>query len=139
MPLKSFLRALDWFKNDTRRQAKSRRREQMNSWQLAAMEDLEDRCLLANAVLTAGSLSITGTGAQNESLTVSNVGTAIRFSDANNPLSAGAGFTRINSNTVSFPVSALTGTFSVDLGNRTDVITFAPNTLVAARLGMTLM
>jgi Ca2+-binding RTX toxin-like protein/cyclophilin family peptidyl-prolyl cis-trans isomerase len=82
-----------------------------------ASEGLEDRVLLAAAAVTGTTLNVVDNASENNSITVqlSGDGTALIVNDSTTPLTAGAGTTSIDANTVSVPVSSITDT-TFDLG-----------------------
>lgn len=102
-------------------------------------ETLEDRRVLSQVSLTSGSLFVTSSGTLSETVTISRNAATITINDPGNPVTAsGAGLTQVNANTVTFDASAVTGLFSVNLGNGTDTIAFAAGTSLTAAGGFDL-
>ncbi len=106
-------------RRDSRKQRSARRRR--------LFETLESRNLLAAVTLNDGNLQITDTNllANNDVLTVSSDGTTITIKDPSNAIEGGAGTTKVDDNTVTVPVSSLTGSLNVNLGGGTDSLTFS--------------
>ena len=80
-----------------------------------------------NLVLTDGN-----GGTSNDTLTISLNGANVRITDPNNTLTAGAGATQINPNTVEVPYSSITGNIQVNTlgGNDTLTLNFAGGNLL---------
>lgn len=83
----------------------------------AVSEGLEERILLAAASVAGNTLNVVDNASETNSVTVqlSSDGTSLIVSDSATPLTAGAGTTSIDANTISVPVSSITDT-TFDLG-----------------------
>ncbi len=69
------------------------------------IESLEARCVLASVGIEAGLLAFNNDGVEDNDLTVSATGGQLTLHDAGNEITAGAGVTRLDANTVSVPVA----------------------------------
>ena len=133
MPLKTILQLLARRRQVAVNARKLQQRKQLRAW---LIESLEERSLLANVELSAGNLLVTDPGGLANALTMSISGTNIRLTDPANAVTAGAGVTQVNANTVSFPASSLTGRLDVDLGAGNDTFRFTENQTFLARQGI---
>ena len=87
-------------------------------------ECLEQRILLAAASVAGTTLNVVDSGSEANAITLSLSGSNLLINDSANPLTAGAGTTQVNANTVSVPLSSVTdATFS--LGANDDSLTIA--------------
>lgn len=99
-------------------------------------ETLEERRMLASAVLSGGNLQVSDANGVNNALTISSDGTTITLSDPSAPLAAGTGLTQVNANTATLSATALTGALNVDLGVGADAFTFAASSALVAAGGI---
>ncbi|MEO1527628.1 MAG: hypothetical protein AAFX06_19535, partial [Planctomycetota bacterium] len=87
------------------------------------LEWLENRLVLANVSLSAGSLSIDDAAGVDDDLLVTVIGTDLHVIDSVNGVTAGAGVTQLNANTATVPLSSLTGGLDVTLQAGDDLLT----------------
>ncbi|HSS20331.1 MAG TPA: C25 family cysteine peptidase [Pyrinomonadaceae bacterium] len=78
-----------------------------------------------DVAISGGNLVITDTngGTTNDTLTISLVGANVRINDPNHPLTAGAGATQIDVNTVEVPFASISGNIQVNTLGGNDLLT----------------
>lgn len=89
-----------------------------------ASENLESRVLLAAASVAGATLNVVDSGSEANSVTLSLSGSSLLINDSVNPLTAGAGTTQVDPNTVSVLLASVTDA-SFTLGANDDSLTVA--------------
>ncbi len=87
-----------------------------------ASENLESRLLLAAAAVTGMRLDVVDSGSEANDITLSVSGANLVVSDSANALTAGAGATQVDANTISVPLASV-NTAAFSLGANNDSLT----------------
>lgn len=92
----------------------------------SATEYLEQRILLAAASVAGNTLNVVDSGTEANSITLSRSGNNLLINDSANPLTAGAGTTQVDANTVSVSMASVTdASFTLGGNNDSFAISFA--------------